>query len=103
MAKVVESETCGTCGRFARDTETDDSGACFDTIYRVCSGRWAYAMVTASGRACGEWVQPKLPDGMCAAVEKQSDGLCLGYGTANCDEPCEACKRCEQNTTYGTE
>lgn len=78
MSEPFESETCGTCSRFARDMEADDSGACFDTIYRVSSGRWAYAVVAASSRACDGWKERRMPKSMCDKAIKQHDGLALG-------------------------
>lgn len=97
------SETCGTCARFARDTETDDSGACFDLIYRISPGEWGYAMVAASSKACGDWTARRMPKAMCDTAHKQHDGLCLGYGTGIDDEPCDTCKQCTKSTIYGME
>lgn len=50
-----EGRTCGTCARFARAAETEDSGACFSSIRCASSGRWGYGLVAASDSACEDW------------------------------------------------
>lgn len=55
MSEPFENETCGTYSLFARDNRTDEMGACFDFTVRICSGKYGYGAVPASGKACDSW------------------------------------------------
>ena len=59
-------------------------------------------------RKHGEWVKwddvKKFVAINCDRAEKTADGSCLGYGKSEIDdEPIEACKRCEKQSSYESE